>query len=1213
MEPQSPSFPRQLKDNDFGQSPTTFDSSIATDDGRRDTEQGVVASGSCREENRGDPLKTRVFVNSPGSLESAGSYHFVTFTVNITLAIPGEERDNSNLAAGKGKNKKGIIDAPKPQSFYHIEFCLFPEHSETSKVDVVMFGPAAKVYMDSEAKVIYPWYEGNQTWLTWSHSFDRKVNRNFILKLTSHKITFRVWDLKEKLSGRAKSDRPKTFRLPQLKSEDDPESAGFMIQQQRNWYEKSQPKASFVDWKQKGISVSDGPLRLEKVMSMRGQALTLEADDVLPQNGDPRMKASKRDAMTVDGLQQPDLVIGADDRQNRVRGKNPSKSKQKPEELGEAAELARRNGTAVEVDPIPLLAGELSVTDRLSPTPFVLDGYFTISLDQPLFSEELKQDLKPLVIRIESATGLPASPIPIHHLQQLCLPVYCHYKILHLADHCTRGRDHGTHVYFRDINVALTGLLSVVEFQEYLTGKGLEIEVHDRDRRVTKLKRKPALFGTEPEDLKLSNAGLVCSKDTIHNPFTNKDKVFDPYGVALIDLSDLLRGERIINVSVPILSSPPPDPTGCQASGWDRRIAGHAGSVDGPQDPPLPAGHYVDSCSQLKVSIEIACPLTQASLAAPLAASDWLFGRMICILAPENNVLLNKVMSEVMKINAVALNLNLPTHLLNAAISSHKLKDDSHELDIITGFHVHDGEVHLLVLEGLQKRGMQILWKAFPPRSEIPELHRLDVFYNSQLSFQKRLYTSLGVGLFHVHLHKPLSELTRQPLFYVRDMVPQACFHAVLRLDVICQMKTLRDTLRKDLFPTAEMIMSLGEELGIPPGQAIVVSSKATIPTPSSDHIPAQVKSTSKYPPLDNHNWDYIVMKQNCLQKSQERDFIQGNIDLLNQASQRIQRPKVRMITALPPAGKAAYNYSGQALNSTELSKQLLRREMAKAPKRLFTYNQEYMSATVLPVDLEKDAKEKEARSKACWRTAEGFTYPGFKSSIESNRHHKIPDTARLDELEKPWLENLLHANVLQPTLSRGRWTWSRRAEDFELYKKPNAFFSPKAPVTVFLAGDSLQEEQLQAAQRQYQNWQQKVVVTGDMKFSRHSHESLEDKRPMPSLGPVQKSLLEKPTRQLGFAPGAAEHHSLSWDANAIHRHDTEHMKFQELRGADFLPYYKEHTFRYKRATKLLTDEERNVFLFQQHLPAAIELFTSEPPRNVMELKTHSWPLLHIV
>lgn len=160
-----------------------------------------------------------------------------------------------------------------------------------------------------------------------------------------------------------------------------------------------------------------------------------------------------------------------------------------------------------------------------------------------------------------------------------------------------------------------------------------------------------------------------------------------------------------------------------------------------------------------------------------------------------------------------------------------------------------------------------------------------------------------------------------------------------------------------------------------------------------------------------------------------------------------MKKPKFEAFMISPVDGKSVFNYSCQSLNSAELAKKHLRQEMAKEPKNRFTYCQDYLSATFEPVDVVAACKEFFAKSKSMWQSPDGFVFPGYKSSIESNLHPQMPHEARQEELREKWQENVLHANM-EPVLPRDRWSWDKRHIDFDLYKKPPELIMTTAPQT---------------------------------------------------------------------------------------------------------------------------------------------------------------------
>ncbi|KAF1455060.1 hypothetical protein FQV21_0002658, partial [Spheniscus demersus] len=610
--------------------------------------------------------------------------------------------------------------------------------------------------------------------------------------------------------------------------------------------------------------------------------------------------------------------------------------------------------------------GEKSVISRLAANnPKVLDAYVTFTVETPLLSERQRHELNPLIIRINSATCLPNTPVPIEVLQQLCVPTYCKYKFHNFPPHRTHGQIHGTHVYFKDVNVLLTGTMKPGELQRYLRGPPLEIEVHDRDRNMENNTKEPCLFGEDEADENVGKVSFLASKSAICNSFT-KNKVWHPHGVAKVSLTDLLLGKKCLTISAPIHNCSAPNTAAFSEEDKNENITELVSSSS-----LLPMGHYLESDSLLKVRVEIAVPLQMHAEIADAQVTNCLYGCIIYIFDYNNSSLLHDLVEEITEINAKALQLDCyPVHLIGMALAALKLKttlEKVSELDIVTGFHLLDGATHLVVLEGLKDKAIKKLWDKHFERSCRHEDGQLEILYNSQLAFHQRLYTDLEAIFYHFRLCKPLFTITEQPLLYVRGMVPWACFQALSRLSYLCRSKRLRDVIHGDLLPSAEMITALSHQYGVPLTDEDLFVQKPPLLSVSSDDytVPGKVSRVKQavYSSLDNYN-------EMCV------------------------------------------------------------------PKNRFTYCHEYLSATFDPVDVVAACKESFAKSKSMWLSPDGFVFPGFKSSIESNLHPRMPDEARLEELNEKWQENALHANM-EPVLSRDRWRWDKRHIDFDLYKKP--------------------------------------------------------------------------------------------------------------------------------------------------------------------------------
>ncbi|AWP03485.1 DUF4550 domain containing protein [Scophthalmus maximus] len=1086
--------------------------------------------------------------------------YYITWTVFIALAVPRAEDADVPAAPERPKKKKdlstGLVKAHKAQSCYHVEYKLLPGDTETVKVDLLVFGPVAKMYTDDEFKIVKTWQEGDQTWCGWTHSSNVRVNRDTLIRLPAHQIRLRIWNSKDRLSSRARYERPKAFRWAQDRPEDATDARGDDV----------------------------------KTMVAKLRVLC-----------ETRSNSSKK--------QKCYIMFDSD---SNADSEAETTGFQKPKtDACDLGDMKNISSTSVEVSPIHFLAGETSVTELFPVcSSGVIEVMCNISLDRPLISDQLKAELNPLVIRILSANSMPSTPVPLHVLQEKCMPVYCQYKCHTLSTHRTNYHEHGTNVYFQDVNVILTGLMSPRELQDFLTSPPLQIEVHDRDRKSEETPKTPAMCGVGSDDDMQSNAST----------FKHETIGFNSHGIASLNLSELLLGQKSLTLDLPIKCGPPPPKTAREKSATKRKMADTGHSRD-----PMPQGHYYDANSKLKVKVEIACPLNVKDDGSRFY--DGPFGRLVYLFDYNNFSVMTKLRSEILRINASAFRLGSHSleHIDRVLSNNKRLmnfqQDESTDLDFVTGFHVLDKRTHIFVLEGLKHKAVRRLWEAVPMKLSGSEEEQVIALYNSNLGFFKRIYDSLDVSLSPIHLLASLQSIMSQPLVYVRGIIPQPCFQALSRLNQLCQVRQLKDVVQYNLFPSADMIVSMSKEYGTSGAQweqkKAGADTERDVPT-----LPVRMK---RHAPLDTDNWEYIRWKDNFQQMPCQhlKDFVQDNIQKVQDQSEQLQRPKAATLGMDQAATRPAHNYSIQTFNSNQQARELLHKEMAKAPGRRFTYSQQYHSATVELGDRTPKNYSRSAVASMVWNKV--------LSSDRSRVYPRHPDEARAEELRKPWRENILHGNTLEPTLLRNPWVWNQRHQDFQLYRKPHPFFSP-SPVTIHLAGETLREEQLEAARAQYRRWLSKLLPGGSAdrpdsgpvpEFKCHMGGSSETFQDILKDEPEKYSLrtpglMLQPLPQLSvmnwaddtaeaqaLAPGPCLDCGLRSKNNAIPRHASLSNKDQRI------GFSEQRSFRYKRTALPLTDEEKSIFTFQKREPdKETRTSVAQPLRNTSEEGTHkNWTL----
>jgi hypothetical protein len=302
---------------------------------------------------------------------------------------------------------------------------------------------------------------------------------------------------------------------------------------------------------------------------------------------------------------------------------------------------------------------------------------------------------------------------------RLRAPVYCRYQFDKTPVHKTKGEPHGTHVYFQDINVIFLGAMHLSDLREYLEGPPMVVEVHDRDRKSEEYFRKPTPFGEDPLDPYFNLQALISLKETEKNPFESQNKTWDPYGVARVSFADLLLGHKYLNLAVPIHSCEPNSARHSQDT-RNKKAVGFQDPTDVLQLSPMPMGNYLEANSQLKLRVDIAVPLGAGAKSPDIDLVGTQFGRIIFVFDSKKLFLLCSLLQDITRINAKDLELDsYPTKNIQQILSAFKMRvkiQEQEDLDLLTGFHLVDGKIHLFILEGLADQGSRQLWESHQSR-----------------------------------------------------------------------------------------------------------------------------------------------------------------------------------------------------------------------------------------------------------------------------------------------------------------------------------------------------------------------------------------------------------------------------------------------------------------------------------------------------------------
>jgi hypothetical protein len=298
--------------------------------------------------------------------------------------------------------------------------------------------------------------------------------------------------------------------------------------------------------------------------------------------------------------------------------KTPRQKREKTRrELAAEQDFIRKNGiNRIKFKMRILFSGCNYYMSRLEQPMLTLDDCLVnISLENSLMSEQQLYDLNPLTIKIEKLSDMPDKPLDLDTLRDKCEKVYCSYSFFKQPVYKTCQVVHDRIVHFDDINVYLAGLFDKDELSEFLHSSLFEIEIHDRDRKQEKEQAiKPCIFGLDAGDDQISNVNSIASKRTLYNPFDSKNKHWNSYGTARLNLHEFVMGKKLVEFFIPILPCSAPDVFGRNAT----KVSSNTKVLNDDEQRPLPAGSYLEANTHLNVRISVAKPIFQEKFSTKL-------------------------------------------------------------------------------------------------------------------------------------------------------------------------------------------------------------------------------------------------------------------------------------------------------------------------------------------------------------------------------------------------------------------------------------------------------------------------------------------------------------------------------------------------------------------------------------------------------------------
>eukprot|EP00049_Salpingoeca_infusionum_P025618 m.20730 g.20730 ORF g.20730 m.20730 type:complete len:1265 (-) comp8198_c0_seq2:423-4217(-) len=1022
---------------------------------------------------------------------------------------------NTMFSDGLDGAQPPATKATQNSSYIHYEF-VAPHDDRACNSDMVIHTTNTKVFVDGEMRTgVFEQLNDDVMCGTWAHSYTVAATDDFVKRLYYEGLKISIWDTKDKVSTRARFDRP---------------------------------KASHAASKHAKVNVADH-----------------DEDGPVLQDG---------------------IKIG--------EGRKPSN-----------CASSDGSGAVLNLDLRLLFAGDLRCTSSIIDVQStglrrLLRVKAVAVLDAPILSLEQEVLLNPLIIRLNRLVCMPNTPVSYEQLDEHCHNPYLTLKFFGSTQvekfECPQG--HGDTVECNQRLVVLTGPLVRADFAYWVNHtNNFTIAVHDRARRSVRSHAPPMIFGKEAGE----SEGIIAynQQDAVGRALSNRvveeGQLWDPFGIATVDMRPIIFGTKKLKLAVPILPCDDRDAAEFTASGED---AGHA----------MFPGHYIQAGSHLELTIEVmharrfdkdvpigemlvragavtevelrkrmkkggamraASPATSPKMerAGPVhEAKSRPFIRFVAVVNPDYLPWVTCCEGFVHDVNLSTLKINqMDTDKVSAlstfSLSESQIKDP--DLDVITGIQISFPSQLILILEGpasgsLTRLMQEVQWPDQVKQSEFRTL------FNTKILFSERVYAGFGIGLSRIHMNQDLPQLLQKQELYFQTHHLHRCLPGFTRLKTLSEVSSLEAAVRNEAFPsllelkairrgfkgtykpTSAGLFGVGEPFSPSTstlssrgggGGAGGYAPSTSSPSGSSragrsgsrakktSHIESRTQSrahkqshprrspgqaslaplgrtssfssTRRKAPLDMSTPYALRLQRQSKADARPTDFVQRNIQAVHSTSEHnaTTRAKQEYFEFDPETedGRPLHLYASQTQNATELGRERLRTALKSQRKDRVTYvfSEEYLHSSAFSLEDDPDtiAKRESQKSRQQWRTSRGF---------DSTKHLVTDLGATISRSGEPLRDGtqpVLDKGVFEDSLvnqaklrfDRKPLPWSERRKEMVTATVPPADFGQSLAGSVFAPDEKAEREAKIEAHRR---WEEALVVADPVFRPHHSRQT---------------------------------------------------------------------------------------------------------------------------